>query len=51
MTMGLSGHAASMGGIGNMYKISIQKVNVKADGTDGKRALKWIFRKLNGRVQ
>jgi len=27
--MSLSGHAASMGGIRNMYKILIQKGNVK----------------------
>jgi hypothetical protein len=40
-----------MGGIRNKYKISIQKGNSwKADGTDGKRALKWIFRKLDGRA-
>jgi hypothetical protein len=29
MKMSLSGLAASMGGIRNMYKISIQKANVK----------------------
>jgi hypothetical protein len=38
-----------------MYKISIQKSNVKEtlgrqDGTDGKRALKWIFRKPEGSI-
>jgi hypothetical protein len=30
MSMSLLGLAASMGGIRNMYKISIQKTNVKA---------------------
>jgi calcineurin-like phosphoesterase family protein len=56
MSTSLSGFAVSMGGIRNMYKISIQKTNVKValgrqiTQMEKKKKLKWIVRKLDGRV-